>query len=161
MAAFARCLRRVQGRGQRAGWAREGWWRVSGTLSGPRVQGSHVWTPANSVWAPLTQKCELVLRRLGSFLFGAHHYSLAIRYLKEICPVVSSLCVILVYTQSSKQVGICFQCNFEYKVLQFSIYKGEDNISFIFMASENTGQRNYHLPHTVHWQTLSDRLKGS
>lgn len=59
------------------------------------------------------------------------------------------------------QVVIYIQCNLEYKVLQLYIYEGEGNIAFIiFMASENTGQRNYHLPHAVRWQTLSDRLKG-
>ena len=75
----------------------------------------------------------------------------AIRCLKEICPVVSSLHCPLLHPQSSMQEVIYIQCNFEYEVLQLYIYKGEDNIAFIvFMAFENTGQRNYHLPHTVH-----------
>lgn len=64
---------------------------------------------------------------------------------------MSSLHCLLLHTQSSKQEVIYIQCNFEYKVLQLCTYEGADNIAFvIFMASENTGQRNYHVPHSVH-----------
>lgn len=140
-------------------WEHGSCWGVPRPPLAPRVWGNCVWSPASSVRAPLSPKCWLILQQLLCFLFGTQNVFLGIGYLKEICPVVSSLQCLLLHPQGSKQEVIYTQCNFEYKVLQLCMYEGEDNIAFgIFTASENTGQRNYPLPHTVHWQTISGRL---